>query len=268
MKIIRKRFLIILGLVLLVAASGSLNPAAASSVNVSGYDNGHEQGFGYDVGIVYDYAYYVNEGIIAQGEASTLGTVRLSATSTGNIIDIGAVITDKYTFTNLTNPGATGNISGLYIKTSYSGVLSYGDGYVEFSAPGGWIQLTYDSSTDTYVTITYTGINGAYTKKTYDNSTIAVSGEFIWPTTANFGEATDITLNFNARAVSGGTPDSSASYANFYNTANFSFYADGMSLGVTSEGGFNNVPLPGTVWLLGSGLVGLAGFRMRGKNKA
>jgi hypothetical protein len=264
MKIIRKRFLLILGLVLLVAASGSLNPAAASSVSVGGYDNPNTMSFN-ESGDVFAHVRYSWNGNIAEGEASTLGTVRLSATARFDYIDIGAVITDKYTFTNLTNPDATGNIPGLYIKTSYSGVLSYGNGPAQFSAPGGWVNITYDDSTGTYVTTTYTGINGAYTTKTYSNSTNAVSGEFIHPITVEYGKATDITLQFSAGALTAGDGDS---FAKFYNTANFSFYADGISLGVTSEGGFNNVPLPGAVWLLGSGLLGLAGFGMRGKNKA
>jgi hypothetical protein len=194
-----------------------------------------------------------------------LGTVKLYAYSGHDIIEAHANIRDTYTFTNLDSNDATGAISGLCLKLSYSGFLSYGDGSVEFQTPGGWVKLTYDGANyviDTYAA--YTG-GGTHTYVYSSNPTNSVSGEFIKPIIAEYGKATDISLSFAAIAVTAGNGDS---FADFYNTANFSFYADGICLGVTSEGGFNNVPLPGAVWLLGSGLVGLAGFRMRGKNKA
>jgi hypothetical protein len=237
----RRRFLLILSLVLLVAASGSLNPAAASSVNVWGYDNNNGVGgltFDLDVGTTDDSMSYSWYGNIAKGEASsTLGTVRLYAYAHFDYIDAHANISDTYTFTNLTNNDATGDVPGLCLRLTYSGVLSYGNGPVQFQMPGGWVNLTYNGTN--YVIDTYTYNGGFHTISPSPNRTNAVSGEFIIPITAQYGMPTNISLNFLAEALTAGDGDS---FADFYNTANFSFYADGISLGVTSEGGFNNVP--------------------------
>jgi hypothetical protein len=58
-----------------------------------------------------------------------------------------------------------------------------------------------------------------------------------------------------------------------YTQADFSPYLTlvaitGQDSNITVNGVQSAVPLPGAVWLMGSGLVGLAGFRMRRKNKA
>ncbi len=57
---------------------------------------------------------------------------------------------------------------------------------------------------------------------------------------------------------------SSAVFANFSDTINLTFTtSQGGSVGVTSEGGFTEVPIPGTVFLFVPGVIGIFAFRRK-----
>jgi hypothetical protein len=210
------------------------------------------------------YGNYIYGGLI-QGYTDTLGTVKLSVSvyqKGGWWIEGYADILDTYTFTDLNNPAASGPIAGLYGKIDYSGTLSSGNaqgvgGFPNFfiAGVGGaslkWNGVNYDLA-----------ITGQPTIQV-DNPVQHVIGSFTIPINgAYYGQPFDHDWYFRVYANNPATAGLDIS-ADFYNTAEFSFYTDGFPLGVTSIGGYSqgfntSVPEPSTFLLLGAGLGALA----------
>ena len=270
MKNVTKRFLIILSLILLAAVSAPLNSAQATT---------HAWVWGVaDAGSYWYWDYDNVPGMTSdtmgpssvpsygavQGYASTSGTVNLYAASYAIQTYAIASLYDTYTFTNLNDPSSTGLISGLRGLITYSGTLSTQNSSAYNAAvfqategtvyDRGKLQLIYNNG-NYYLT---TWDSNGWGIETVSAPTVSLSGSFIFDINGyNYGQPVTFDLTFKADAYGDG------SYVDFSDTAVLSFYSTdtNVRLGVTSEGGFNTIPIPGSVLLLGSGLLGLVGWR-------
>jgi len=180
-----------------------------------------------------------------------------------------ANILDTYRFYDLNNPGRTGLVPDLHAAITVSGKLT-----ADKSMPSFWVgtgtsytkgafQLFWDNQQQQYNLRTYIPHDNVDMVQV-TGSSVYVSAVFPFDISANFGE--DFSLNlFYKASDSNWNGVNGVSEVDFLSTATLRFYTTdpNFQLGVSSQGGF--VPLPGSLLLLGSGLLGLAGLRRKYK---
>jgi hypothetical protein len=175
-------------------------------------------------------------GSVAQysGYAS-MNQVGLYALSGGNMHSY-AEIQDTYTFTNLLDPDASGVIPGFYVDIYYSGTFNPGQ-------------------TCTTAAFTMSANSVGHTVCPGD----PLSG--VWSRFfggVEYGAPFAIDFDFSALASHGGEVDFGATAYMLFRSTD-----PDVELNVVSEGGYVPIPSPGTAWLLGSGLMGLASLRKK-----
>ena len=153
-----------------------------------------------------------------------------------------AYIHDSFHFSDALNPGATGLIPDLYLSVAYSG---------SFTNVGTFSLRVRQDANNAYHEIFVGSV---------DEESPSSTGVWNIPLVTEFGSFKDLFFIFEADAYGIAETD-------FLNTAELTFFSldPDISLCVSSPGGYvfnsNPVPLPGTIGMIGWGLLGLLGLR-------